>query len=494
VEEEMQRMVPALDDLKRKRIFNDDELRQIVKRRRNFEYLLQRPVCGTEDYLKYVRYEVALECLRKRKSDALRWRKKTESDYAGVARIHTIFKRACFRFNSDKRLWYQRIDFCLRSGSTTALAKVLAKAVKLHPKEDGFWLLAADRELKLGHIQAARTLLLRSLRCSPHSWKLWLEFLRLEVQVARRLEARRLRKAQLEAEESGGSPQAVQEDSWAPVRVLFKRALAQLDKNPASCAAFLRKSVCVISGGGKHEVTEHFSSCVKEVDAALQSRRSEGIALPSSCQDPDYTEEAGASATPSMNPADIVRILQVGETHPSAPSNKSQDAEAEPEVSCSEEHILRMLDRLTPGTSARPVFEVILMDSLAQGSRPTDVCDSLLRATAKRWDVARLHADALLAVLDFELLVFSPGAAAEMSGWRVGAQRVCEHFEDLLRTLPKEDPDQVECWARYVEFAQRLASHPSWAEAPHVADLQWRAMRSVSNQSAFQSRVRQLLQ
>eukprot|EP00971_Amphidinium_carterae_P342585 6481937-Amphidinium_carterae.1 len=109
-----------------------------------------------------------------------------------------------------------------------------------------------------------------------------------------------------------------------------------------------------------------------------------------------------------------------------------------------------------------------------------------------------------------------------MSGWRVGAQRVCEHFEDLLRTLPKEDPDQVECWARpagnqelqslslsittpnfvsllvcvrrkrshatfilalpllplprYVEFAQRLASHPSWAEAPHVADLQWRAM------------------
>eukprot|EP00438_Fugacium_kawagutii_P011111 Skav203182 [mRNA] locus=scaffold39:223426:233211:+ [translate_table: standard] len=115
---------------------------------------------------------------------------------AGVRRIHNIFKRSTHRFKGDLRLWYQHVDFCLRSGSSKVLQRVLMKAVKLHPKEASLWLLAADRELRQGHVDAARKLLMRALRCLPKSVKLLNEFIRLEV--------------------------------WAPTKLLFKKGLSKL--------------------------------------------------------------------------------------------------------------------------------------------------------------------------------------------------------------------------------------------------------------------------
>merc|ERR1719329_426954 len=107
-------------------------MRQIIKRRRDFEYLLHRVPGSSKDYLGYVQYEVAMECLRKRRSKALNWRKKTISDYAGINRMHSIFNRGLAKYKGDVRLWYQHVDFCLRSGSNKILQRVLMKAVKFH--------------------------------------------------------------------------------------------------------------------------------------------------------------------------------------------------------------------------------------------------------------------------------------------------------------------------------------------------------------------------
>jgi len=248
VEQVLQDMVPEFDDLRRKHIFDDDELRQIVKRRRDFEYLLQKAGSSQQDFLGYVRYEVALESLRLRRSKALNWRKRTLSDYAGVRRMHFIFERSTRKFKGDKRIWYQYIDFCLRSGSTKILSKILLKALKFHPKQVHLWVLAADRELRCGHIKAARTLLLRGLRFSPMASKLWAEFLRLEVQVARNLE---VRKKMVDAGDQGAfapkTPQAdvkpIGENPWAPSQVLLRRALSRLDKDAKGCAAVLSVAV-----------------------------------------------------------------------------------------------------------------------------------------------------------------------------------------------------------------------------------------------------------
>eukprot|EP00403_Amphidinium_massartii_P027115 CAMPEP_0178391210 /NCGR_PEP_ID=MMETSP0689_2-20121128/11048_1 /TAXON_ID=160604 /ORGANISM="Amphidinium massartii, Strain CS-259" /LENGTH=507 /DNA_ID=CAMNT_0020011751 /DNA_START=41 /DNA_END=1560 /DNA_ORIENTATION=- len=502
VEEQMQEMVPALDDLRRKRIFSEDEIRQIVKRRRNFEYLLQRPMSGPEDYLKCVRYEVALECLRKRKSDSLRWRRKTVSDFAGIDRIHNIFKRACLRFQGDKKLWYQRIDFCLRSGTLKGLPKILAKAVKIHPKEAGFWLLAADRELKFGHIQAARTLLLRALRCAPESSKLWLEFLRLEVQVARRMEGRRLRKAEIQVEEGGGQEAEAAEpiqDAWGPVKVLFRRALKQLGDNRLACDTFLRQAIPIIKDVGKRPKTDHFLAWVKEVDAALESHRpTSRIKLPTHCFSDEPLDDMEELGTSVLDPEQVTQALQLS-PEGSAPAGSAEasacdrSTDGEVEGSFSEEWLTSLLKTLTPGMSPRPLFDLLLADALAHGPRLPEACDMLLKVASKRWDVPGVTVQALLAVLQVELLAYTPGASSSVPAWAVGCERVCKHFEDLLVALPKEDPQQVEWWARFYEFAQKLSLHPSWAIAPpRATDVHWRAMRAVPDQAAFLHRVREL--
>lgn len=292
VEEILQEMVPELDDLRRKRIFNDDELRQIVKRRREFEYSLQKTPIRPQDYLEGVTYEIALESLRRRRSKNLHWRRKTMSDFAGIRRLHLIFDRATSRFKGDLKLWYQYVDFCLRSGSTKLLSRVLLRAVKFHPRDVHLWLLAADRELKYGNIKAARSLLLRGLRCMPRSEKLWGEFLRLEVQVACHLLAVRRNAETSSAMASDGSglvgeasagvaeapsaasPSVAGGDPWAPARLLLRRALERLTESPHPCALFLATAVCCLEQVDSVLPTkEGFRQLGGEVRAAIAERR-----------------------------------------------------------------------------------------------------------------------------------------------------------------------------------------------------------------------------
>lgn len=270
VEQYMQDMVPELDDLRRKSIFSEDEIRHIVRRRRDFEYSLQRKPGKQQDYLNYVRYEIAMESLRQRRSRALRWRKKSVSDYSGVRRIHQILTRATLRFKADLRLWYQHVDFCLRSGSSTVLQRVLMKAVKFHPKEASLWLLAADRELRQGHVDAARKLLMRALRCLPKSVKVLSEFLRLEVGVAGQLLV--AREMAQETQETEVKDEA--KDVWAPTKLLFQRGLSKLAGKAESTAKFLVEALALNhSAASKWSSSEGFQEWSEALRLAALQRR-----------------------------------------------------------------------------------------------------------------------------------------------------------------------------------------------------------------------------
>lgn len=187
VQQRMEEMVPELLDLEKKQIFSKKEIRSIVKKRKDFEYQLQSGQSKKEDYLRYIKYEITLEVLRKTRSKKMGWRTRTISDFGGLRRISAIFNNAIGRHKGDLAFWYQYIDFLLQSGQSKNLMGQLYKALRLHPKEATFWLLTADRELKLGHLQSARTLLQRALRLIPGSLKIWEQYLRLECIAAYRM-------------------------------------------------------------------------------------------------------------------------------------------------------------------------------------------------------------------------------------------------------------------------------------------------------------------
>ena len=113
VQYELEAMLPELDELLHLDIFskvnekyNDNtelckvEIKSIVKKRTNFEYLLRRKKLEKADFLQYIEYEMALcELKRKRlerKKDVEE--KNLQCVYTSIQRIHKLFTRAKQRF------------------------------------------------------------------------------------------------------------------------------------------------------------------------------------------------------------------------------------------------------------------------------------------------------------------------------------------------------------------------------------------------------------
>lgn len=202
VQYRLERMVDELDDLERRGIFTRDEISEIVKQRRKFEYRLKRPSPLKQDFIAYIDYESRLDELRRlrRKAVAIqsgdeekkKKKKKSISDYAGVAKIVEIYRLATRRFKGDISLWFKYLEFC-RQKRNGRMKKVLAQVIRFHPKVAEVWIYAAawefDRNL---NVAAARALMQNGLRVCPNSEDLWVEYLRMELTYLNKLKARRV--------------------------------------------------------------------------------------------------------------------------------------------------------------------------------------------------------------------------------------------------------------------------------------------------------------
>eukprot|EP00927_Polykrikos_kofoidii_P085530 TRINITY_DN9331_c0_g2_i1.p1 TRINITY_DN9331_c0_g2~~TRINITY_DN9331_c0_g2_i1.p1 ORF type:complete len:613 (-),score=117.32 TRINITY_DN9331_c0_g2_i1:165-2003(-) len=603
VEEVMEAMVPELDDFRRKKIFNEDEIRHIVKRRRDFEYALLKPKVTPMDFLKAIRYEVALDTLRRHRSNELRWRKRTVSDGSGLRRMLVIFNRAVLKFKGNMRMWYQYIDFCLRSGSTNALSKVLLKCAKLHPKEVNVWLLAADRSLKCGQVKAARTLMLRGLRFSPRNAKLWGELFRLEVQAARNVE--------LVGKELEGDPA---KGPWAPATLMLKRASQRLSESPNSCAAFLATAVSVMQIARK-ELGEPDNKTgpagllqlEKQIHMAIVEHRptSTATSAPAAATKQLWElwwsneqsvlnkswQEIGREITASAAPAALSHFaLTVAKTYAAnlaageaaedalqtlldiavAPRSKEdsdvalailealeasnvKDAVVLKFLTCSvqanpacfrlrllaskrleagefsldareagklrdgaigidgealrglQEHsaaqvlkvasapaaaaerLMGCLRSLAPGQSPGPVLELYLAQALACGTIDFRAASTeALKVVSSLWDCPKVRVEGL------GVLLLAEVRTTPLSELR--PRQLCDRFEQILDSLDDEDNTKLDWWVRYVEFAHRLAKLNKADDVPTSADLHWRAMRSVKDQTRYTERVHMLLE
>lgn len=196
----LERMLPELDDLKERGLFSAAELKEIARRRREFEFRLERRSKVKDDYLNYVQYELQVEKLRSLRKKALvrelhaskrRWQPSL-CDRASAMRVMLIYERATTRFKGDLNLWMQYLQYC-RSQGTRRMQKVLTKVLRLHPTVPGVWMYAAAWEFdRNANMTAARALMQRGLRICPKSEKLWLEYFRLELVYADRLKANNL--------------------------------------------------------------------------------------------------------------------------------------------------------------------------------------------------------------------------------------------------------------------------------------------------------------
>ena len=244
----LERMVPLLKDLRSRGLFSPDEIRSIVDRRRQSEYLLQRRSAARKsDYLRYIEEEILLERLRKlRKEKVLtdmrneRIRRLQEKDGSDgddsdgdrgrkhayqisgpgdshiLSHVHFLYQRTLKKFHYPLDVLLNYAQFAKDYKSFHMLSRIYAEGLQHHPREAGLWIEAASFEY-FGYvaqdyenaskggtdsdnvnskvvgssIQNARVLMQRGLRINKSSAELWLQYFALELHYVQKLRGRK---------------------------------------------------------------------------------------------------------------------------------------------------------------------------------------------------------------------------------------------------------------------------------------------------------------
>jgi U3 small nucleolar RNA-associated protein 6 len=188
----LEAMIPELQDYKEKELFTDMEIKQIVKKRRDFEYKIHRKIPKKEDFRRYIDYELHLEQLRLKRrqrysslpttedSNQPKKEKMSFSDIAIVQKLHQLYLKACLKFN-EIDLWKEYLEWTIDQKSFHVFTRNVSKAIQLNPTQPLFWMMAANFEFQNGNMKNARVLMQKSLRCNPEIEKLWIEYCRLEL-------------------------------------------------------------------------------------------------------------------------------------------------------------------------------------------------------------------------------------------------------------------------------------------------------------------------
>lgn len=181
--------VPELEDLFKKSLFSKEEIKDIVSKRTKFEHKIKRRGAILDDFLTYIQFEINLENTRKQRYELLKIRgKHTVSDHSIVKYILSLYRRAVTKFRGNMDLWNQYISFASDSKSDKAMPKIFATALQLHPESVDIWVQAANWEFKNQNNPASsRALFLRGIRMNSSSKYLWLEYFRMELEVANAL-------------------------------------------------------------------------------------------------------------------------------------------------------------------------------------------------------------------------------------------------------------------------------------------------------------------
>ncbi|XP_069125423.1 U3 small nucleolar RNA-associated protein 6 homolog [Argopecten irradians] len=261
VQQNIEGMIPELEQMERVGLFTGDETRQILKKRKGYEYKLQRKTKMKEDILQYIQYETnVLALLKKRRQNTGYSFKKLEIDNTISQRIHKLFRLATYRFQDDVKLWLSHVHFSKTRKEKTTVSKLFTRMLQVHTRKPDLWITAAKWEFEdnLNH-ENARHLLQKGLRFNPASKQLWLEYYRMELLFAEKL---RKRKQIMEAdllEDEDSVQDAVLAGSVAAV--VYRQALQEFPEDVKFALSFL--PICQLFDFAKNQEEDIFTQIQK---------------------------------------------------------------------------------------------------------------------------------------------------------------------------------------------------------------------------------------
>lgn len=191
----LEKSIPELEDLEKKGLFARKELNMIVRRRTDFEHRIAGRGSKPADFLAYVKFEKNVDRLRKKRVERLKDaidRTPSVSSWAIPRRILYIFQRGTNKFPSSMELWAGYLKYARKQESVKVVYDVYSKLLSLQPRNVDVWLSGAKWEFEYNkNVKGARALFKRCLRFNIEEQRVWLEFIKLELNYLSKLLARR---------------------------------------------------------------------------------------------------------------------------------------------------------------------------------------------------------------------------------------------------------------------------------------------------------------
>ncbi len=195
VEYTMERMLPDLLALEKKEVFSRKEIKDIIQKRRDFEYRMQSKSVTDVDFLEAIAYEKTLhkkikERLKEKK-DEQKIVKTTSAEYTVVRRIMTIYDRLLARYKTRMDIFKRYIGFLVKEKAYKKLSSAIASYLATDGNNPEAWRIAAYAEYEVnGNSETSRKLFLKALALNKTNESLWAYYLRFELDFIAKIKER----------------------------------------------------------------------------------------------------------------------------------------------------------------------------------------------------------------------------------------------------------------------------------------------------------------
>ncbi|KRX10234.1 hypothetical protein PPERSA_07319 [Pseudocohnilembus persalinus] len=192
----MESMLPDMLYYLKKKVFEKQEIREIMKEREQNEYLLVRKNFSLSEIMKSIDFEYSLERNRRKRQAELKIKKENERDYQIIKRIIQLWDKATTKYKYDINLWKQYLSFCYYLKSKRLFFKAVTNALSFNSNNEELWQIAANYEFEVNKNPfKARKIYYKGLKVNSKNSILWSKFLEFELKF---YDIMRLRKQILE--------------------------------------------------------------------------------------------------------------------------------------------------------------------------------------------------------------------------------------------------------------------------------------------------------
>jgi len=192
VEQRMEEMIPEVEELERVGILSTSETKELIKKRKHFEYKIQKRTKQKEDFFAYIQYESnLLKLIEIRREEIGYQHKKGHIENAIKNRINKLYKILCHRWQSDTKIWLSHIDWLKQARWRGSVSKVFLRMLQVHNNNPKLWVAAAKYEFEAGSADTGRQIMLRGIRFHPTSKLLHREYVKFELLFVEKLRARK---------------------------------------------------------------------------------------------------------------------------------------------------------------------------------------------------------------------------------------------------------------------------------------------------------------